>query len=206
MVTLDHIKPVYGFVDPAAGKTDLAMKRVRARSAIVIGGQDDLGRVFILHAWAERCSTEKLIEAMYRLTAQYDLKTLGVEANGLQALFSDAVIRDAKLAGKRLPVAPVYQPTRTEKDFRIRTTLQPLLANGKILIQPHMAELRLEIENFPMHPTKDLIDALASLCRLMPPKDPQLVRDGESEALARYLSNTGAPWEAVEAALMKGIA
>lgn len=205
MLTVDHIRPLYGFVDPAAGKTDQAMKRVRARSAIVIGGQDDLGRVFILHAWAARCPTEKLIDEMYSLTDRYQLKTLGVEANGLQALFSDAVIRDAKLAGRKLPVAPIYQPTRTEKDFRIRTTLQPLLSNGKVFVQPSMIELRQEIENFPMHPTKDLVDALASLCRLMPPKDPQLVRDNEAVALARYLQASGAPWPAVEEALLKGV-
>lgn len=199
--TLDELRPLYGFVDPAAGKHDAAVRRVRARSAIVVAGSCPLGRIFVLHAWAARVPTDVLISTMYNLHEQYKFKVLGVEANAMQSLFVDSIIRDAKLCGREIPFSPVFQPTNREKDYRIRNRLQPILGAGKLIIPVDFKELRTEIENFPMHPTKDLVDALASVVSLIPVKAPRRAQDEEAIALSKYLRNTGAPEHVVQAAL-----
>lgn len=199
--TIDELRPLYGFVDPAAGKADAAIRRVRARSAIIVVGGCQLGRIFVLHAWAARVPTDVLIDTMYTLHDQYRFKVLGVEANAMQSLFVDSIIRDARKCGKEIPFSPVFQPTNREKDFRIRSRLQPLFGAGKLFIPEEFKELRTEIENFPMHPTKDLVDALASAVSLMPVKAPRRAQDDEAIALAKYLRETGAPGHAVQDAL-----
>ena len=59
----------YAFCDPASGKT--ALKHAKARSAIVILAVDDLARLFVLHAWAARCPTDRLIDQILALAEQY---------------------------------------------------------------------------------------------------------------------------------------
>lgn len=187
--------PPYVFVDPHGGKRDISHRRLSSRAAIVVAQSDAVGRIFVRSAWAARCSTDELIARIYATNDRFHPKTIGIEANGLQALFGDAIMRDARLAGKRLPVTPVFQPTTQEKDFRIRTSLQPLIGAGRIFLigtDPGQLELRQEIVTFPQNPLKDLIDCLASVCRLMPVKQPQRVRDEEREKLLDYLRKTGA--------------
>lgn len=198
-IPLDALRPLYAFVDPARAKNDLAVRRVQARSAVVLVGADELGRVFVLDAWAERVSTDTLIERIYALNARWKPAAIGIEANAMQALFVDAIQRDARLANITLPATPVYQPTKQDKDFRIRSRLQTLIGSGRLFVPRQFKELRLEIENFPMHPTKDCIDALASAVAMLP----QTFRPQESEAraVARYLQATGAPGWAIREAL-----
>src|SRR5262245_6650925 len=95
-VTLDAIRPLYGFLDPHGGSdrtTATRLKKIASQAAIVVGGRDDRN-YYIVDAWAERCSTDDLIEKMYELTAKWKLKSLGGEDNGLAGLFYDAIQRD----------------------------------------------------------------------------------------------------------------
>lgn len=153
---------------------------------------DPLGRVFVMHSWAARVSTDKLMDEVFNVADRYAVRTFGVEANALQALFADAIVRDAKLRGKRLPLVPVMQPTHRTKVERVRSTLQPLMGNGRLFVQPHMHELRHEIATFPMNPRADLVDALASACRLLPPPPSRREYDAAREAKLRYLRSVGA--------------
>ena len=65
-IRLDELPERYGFVDPASSKKDGELKRIKARSAIVVVAPDWLGRVFVLDAWCGRVSTDHLIERMYK--------------------------------------------------------------------------------------------------------------------------------------------
>lgn len=200
---LDRIRPLYGFLDPSGPKRNVeGLRHVASRSAIVVGGADDLGRVFAIHAWAARCPTDELMERMVETCDRFRLKLLGCEENALAGLFADAVRRDAKLRQRVLPLVGVSQPSNVEKDYRIRTTLQPIIGNGRLFLlgnDPGMIELRNEIATFPMNLRKDLIDALASLCRLMPLKTARQSRNEEQEAYLRYLRESGAAPQVIEA-------
>lgn len=203
-IRLSDLPERYGFVDPASSKKGGELKMLKARSAIVVVTHDWLGRIFVLDAWGGRCSTDQLIERMYRAEETWKLRVLGGEANGLQELFQEAVQRDARLRGKRLPLRPVHQSTRVEKDWRIRTILQPIIANGRLFVRPDMTELRTEIASFPMSPLKDMIDALASAIKLIPPRVNRKERDSELEGLLAYLRKTGAPTQYIEEVARKG--
>lgn len=205
-IKLSDLGERYAFVDPASGKKDFELKRISARSAIIVIAQDWLSRVFVLHAWAKRCSTDELIEQMYATSDAFQPKVFGGEASGLQGLFQDAVMRDARYRGRHLPLKKVMQPTRIEKDYRIRTTLQPYLGNGRLFLRDDMTELKTELGGFPLTPLKDLVDALASAIRLIPPRQTRPEKHAEAEAYLAYLRKNGAPPHYIEeVARRKGI-
>ncbi len=203
----NQLSDAFAFLDPAGGKKDIHLRRLSSRSAICVGAADSLGRVFVLHAWAQRCSTDELIEKIYWVNRTFQPKVFGVEANGLAALFSDALARDAKYAGIRLPLVEVFQPSHQEKDFRIRTTLQPLVGHGRLFLDDSdlgQHELFHEIVTFPQNPVKDLIDSCASMCRLIPPPVIRARRDVETERLLKYLRSTGASEQQLKETARKG--
>lgn len=188
----------YAFVDPSGGKNRL--KRVAARSAVVVATMDHLERVFALYTWADRCSTERLVAKIIEVGTQFaPLKAFGVEANGLQSLFGDTLRTEVRRRGLRIPIVPVHQPTKIDKDFRIRTALQPVIAEGRLFLQPGHHELRAELSAFPMGRTKDLIDALASVVAMLPKRPRVERRTEELEARLRYLRASGAPASHIEA-------
>lgn len=195
---LDALTERYAFCDPASGKKERELKRIRARSAIVVVAQDSMSRIFVLHTWAARATTEELIEKMYEINDGFKPRVFGGESNGMQSLFQDAVIRDARLRGKHIPLQKVEQPTTTEKDTRIRHTIQPVIAAGRLFIRDDMTELKTEMEGFPLTPFKDLVDALASAIRLIPPTVTKPEKRAELDDLLDYLRATGAPPSYIE--------
>lgn len=203
-IKLEDLPDRYAFLDPASSKKDGELRRIKARSAIVVIAPDWLGRIFVLDAWAKRCSTDQLIEKMYATEETWKLRVMGGEANAMQELFQEAVMRDARLRGKRLPLRPVHQPTRIEKDWRIRTILQPVIANGRLFLRPDMTELRTEISSFPLSPIKDMVDALASAIKLVPPRAKKRNDDSELQNLLAYLRKTGAPAAVIEDVARRG--
>lgn len=181
------------FVDPAAGKRGAAqVKKTRARAAIVVVGQDVLTRNFVLHAWADRCSTDALIDKMLEVNKVYRPRVFGGEASGLQSIFQDSIIREARYKNLRLPLVKVFQPTNQDKDFRIRAALQQIVRQGRLFLQAHQVELASEIRAFPRGKLKDMIDALASAVMLLPQRPAAKQQDDSIQALASYLRETGA--------------
>lgn len=203
-IKLEDLPDRYGFVDPASSKKPQELRQVKARSAIVIVAPDWLGRIFVLEAWAKRCSTDELIEKMYAVEDTWKLRILGGEANGLQELFQEAVMRDARLRGKRLPLRPIHQSTRVEKNWRIRTILQPVIASGRLFMRADQGELRHEIASFPLSPLVDMVDALSSAIKLVPAKVTRRENDAEKENLLAYLRKTGAPAAVIEEVARRG--
>lgn len=188
--TLQELDKV-AFLDPAGGKGET--RRMSARSAILVIGQDQHHRIFVLHAWAARVPTQKLVESLFEINRNFRPRMFGGEADALQSLFQDAIKLIAHDRNETLPLVPVAHSTRLDKDFRIRTTLQPLIAEGRLILREDQHELLQELEGFPSFPTKDLVDALASACNLLPQKPLRKQKDDEANALADYLRKTGAP-------------
>src|SRR5262245_33487188 len=158
---LTHLVDTVAFCDPA-GRKRLELKRVRARAAIVVVSQDALGRVFVMHTWADRASGGQITDHIFRVQEAHHPRTFGIEANAMQTLFGDMVAREAQFKMRRVPLLPVIQPTNVDKDWRIRTALQPIIGWDRLFLQPDHYELRTELTTFPMNPLKDLVDALAS--------------------------------------------
>lgn len=190
---------VVSYTDPASGKRGAELKLTKARQAIITLGQDPLGRIFVLQAWAARETTERYMDEIFRTTRAYRPLVFGVEANGMQVLFGETLELRAKDLGLHFPMVPVYQPTNVKKEWRIRTGLQPILAHDRLFIPTTFTELRTEVMAHPNYPTCDLVDALETACRLLPPIPTQRSNDEEANGLAEYLRNSGAPASVIEA-------
>lgn len=184
---------VYSFCDPASGKS--VIKRVRARSSIVVIGADSINRIFVLMAWAGRPTTPILVKKLIDVGDRYKghLRRFGIEANAMQSLFADLVSSQAKELQRKIPFVPIMQPTKVDKDWRIRTTLQPLMNadSGRLFVHETHHELKSELLSFPMGATKDLVDALASAVRLVPRRVSSERSDEQQQALASYLRESG---------------
>ncbi len=199
-VALDALV-LYGFCDPAGSprkRAEAQLKRTRARSAVIVIGADALRRIFVLHAWADRCTPSALATKILETAAAWPVVQFGIESSAMQSLYVDMVQRDARLANLGLPLTAVAQPTGVDKDWRIRTALQPVIAGGRLFLLPGHDELRAEIGGFPSGATKDLVDALASAVALVPPAVARRDADDEAVALARYLRNSGAAPQYIE--------
>jgi len=184
------------FVDPSAGKTRL--KRQSARSAIACVASDGLDRIFVLDAWADRCSTEKLIDRMCWTYTTFAPSIIGVESNAMQELFPDTIMLLMKARGISLPLLPVHQPVGIDKDLRIRLILQPIVAFGRLFLQDGQIELEKEITAFPSGKLKDMIDSLASACKLLPARTAAKQKSDKYEALASYHRMVGTPPDQIE--------
>lgn len=182
------------FTDPSGGKNTAAqkLKRTSARSSIIVIGIDDICRIFVLYAWADRCPTDLYVKKIYEANTSFTPKLFGVEANAMQALFGDMLAREAKALKMRVPFVPVPQSTKVDKRWRIRTTLQPVIAEGRLFLQANQLELQAELATHPMAPTVDMIDALASAVALAPKRASRVVRDERVDALMDYLRRSGA--------------
>ena len=176
----------FAFCDPASGRQPV--KRVRAKSAIIVAGADFLNRIYVLYAWAARATTEALINKIIEVSNQYRVRAFGVEANAMQSLFADSVhLMALQKSNIKVPVVPVTQPTKITKEWRIRTIIQPVLADGRLFLMPNQYELENQITTFPMALTVDLVDALASVINMIPKRAVKQQQAKERQALADYL-------------------
>jgi hypothetical protein len=195
MLYLDTLLDIIAYSDPASGKQgDAQIKKTRARQAIVVVGQDQIGRVFTLEAWAGRVPTAEYVDQLIAIHQKWHPQRFGIEANAMQILFAETVQMIVESRGLVIPFEPVYQPTNVKKEWRNRTRLQPLTAHGRLFIQEMQLELRAELLGHPNYPTVDLVDALATACSMLPQRQRDNKRlDDDMQALAQYLRDTGAP-------------
>lgn len=194
------------FSDPAGPKRERSgsahLKRVKARMAIVAVGLTPLGHVVVLDAWADRATTVDFIAHLYDFWSRWHPSRIGIEEAAQQGLFIDSfdhIMRVTK--GQRLPIQGVPVPHGQEKDYRIRTTLQPLLSEGRLILHANQLDLLSELRSFPRGDLRDLLDALAYAVQMLPPfRGQKKAPDSDLEHYVAYLQASGAPFDAIRAA------
>ncbi len=191
---------IVAMCDPAGKKKGLSIKRVTARSAVVVVASDHLERVFAIYSWAARCTTSHLIDKIIWVAEQYKPSIFGIEANAMQSLFADSIQRIVELQQKKLPIHPVYQSTKVDKEFRIRATLQPVNTEDRMFVLAGEGgeSLNDEIETFPMAQTVDLVDCFAGAVSILPKRVPKAMKEYELQQLATYLKASGASSHTIE--------
>lgn len=188
---------IYAYADPAAGK-DSKNKAHGARQAIVVGARDGLDRWFFLLTWAGRETTSDFKEKILQTYEIYKPRLFGIEANGMQVLFGNLVREEAKIRFGRIKMIPIYQPTNVEKNFRIRTGLEPLIMQGKLFLLGESLEARIELRGFPTAQTKDIVDAMETCVRMAPKKPVSVMVDEEIKQYEKYLRSTRTPAHLIE--------
>jgi hypothetical protein len=185
---------IYCFCDPAAKpRPGITLKRVRARTAIIAIGTCSLQRIFVLEAWAEKCHPTRRAEKIFEVNECLHPRVFGYEANAMQEDACDLLGLEASRRGIALPLREVWQPTKVDKEWRIRQIVQPVVAEGRLFVQEHHVELLSELTTFPSGRTRDLVDALASAISLVPRRTIAQQTDSERVALAAWLRQRGVP-------------
>lgn len=183
---------IYGFADLAAGKDAREKKRRHARQVVVVGGRDWLNRWFWLHVWAGYLTATKFKDKILSVQEEYEPRRFGLEANGMQVLFGSLVREEARVRFGRIKMMAIYQPTNVEKNYRIRTGLEPVILQGRFFLQKKEIEARTELSGFPTAATKDIVDAMeACISQVAPKRQVKLAVNQEKEEYARYLRASG---------------
>lgn len=198
-INLNDITDYYMWLDPASGKRNTTIRAVRSRSALVVAGVDSLSRIWAVDARAGRWSTNEIVSNLLILCRKWKPLLVGYEAMGQQTLLEDPINDGAREAGIVVPLAPFTVSTKVDKNWRIRTSLQPLIGTGKLLVNRKLTELVHELTSFPMSSVNDLVDALASVCAVIPAPTSVNENYDEVKELAHYLRETGAPPSEIEA-------
>lgn len=197
-INIQDLPERYFFLDPAGKRRAEQLKKVRARAAIIGIAVDDLRRVFVIEAWAEKASALTIRDKVFSLNETWHPRAFGCEANAMQELYAEMLMLEAKRQNLSLPMTEVYQPTTIEKTFRIRTTLAPVVGFGRLFLREDQHELFQELTTFPMCQTFDLVDALASVCAMVPPASRNKQATHERDAHAKYLRESGYPAHLIE--------
>jgi hypothetical protein len=113
----------------------------------------------------------------------------------MQVLFGSLVRDEAKERFIETPkFIPITQPTKVKKPFRIRTGLEPVIAQHRLFLQSKINPLAMEIQGFPTAQTCDLVDCLETIINRVAPKflAPKQ-RNVKVEQYAKYLRETNCP-------------
>lgn len=185
------MQSTYAYLDEASGQTVKAGRT--SRSAIVCVGQDSLGRVIVLHAWAGRVKPTDIVDEVIRCHTIYHPKMFGVESNSNQNLFAQLLTELVYKNGVR-DFSPVYvrPPIDKTKIERIKNAIQPFMHSGRLVLRRNVHhDLQREIETFPTGQTNDLIDALAGVISLIPPVLEPKRDTAPQDAVKAYLRQAG---------------
>ena len=189
ITALEH----YGFADVAAKGKGRVLKKQSARQSIVVIAADHLSlpRIFVRFAWAGKLATTQFRDKILKTAVDYKPRRFGIEANGMQILFGDLVRDRAREQGIASRFVPIWVPTSVDKDYRIRTLLEPVINEGRLFVPENLTDLRIELRGFPTAATKDVIDALASAINLVPKRSSAQDKSDEIAELASYLRKAG---------------
>jgi len=195
------------FADPASPKKTsqnaAALKKVKARMAAVAVGLTPLGHIVVLDAWAEKATTIDFIDKLYEMWQRFSPSRIGIEEAAQQGLFIEAFDYIARtVKHQRLPIVGIPVPSNQEKEYRIRTCLQPIISEGRLVISSKHVELLSEIRTFPRGALKDLIDSLAYAVKMLPTfRGQRTPQKSETEQYIAHLRNSGANIDVINAAM-----
>ena len=140
-------------VDPAS-----AEKLKNDRNAITVTGTTPHGQAIVLEAWGKRCSPLEVIEKMFEIKTRWNPRVYGIEDVAYQKVLKHFVREEAKRRGLYLNIVPVKPGGRNKQHVR---GLQPIMATGRLYIDPTSHILRQELADFPLGEHDDVADSLA---------------------------------------------
>lgn len=185
----------YAYLDPASGRK--RAKNANARTAIVVMRFVPPAYYFSLFVWAARASTTEITEQVFSINSLFRPRAFGVEVAGQQYLLYSHLEDEARRRGIFLPLVEGKEYTDGAKDDRIRDTIQPLVIQGRFVVQTFQRDLRDELTTFPTGATKDIIDAASSCINMMPKPTPLRAKLDNRQAILDYLYQSGATQEVI---------
>lgn len=185
-----------GWVDPATDRR--GRNGGRSRTAIVVIGGDDLGRVFILQAYAGKDTPHHLMERIFAVNDLWRCQIFGIDATATQLMYAQMINKEARERNLNLRLKPTV--LHDDKLFRIDSMLRPLATTGRLFRiagDGGNVELKEEWTGFPSGQYKDILDSLACAVRLLPTALPAVMREMDKRQLVRYMERSGATQEQI---------
>ena len=170
-----HYKPddldiplnVFMSVDPA-----ISIEKTADYSAIVVGGFDNAGNIYILDIFRERVESKDLINQIFTMAETWRPRMVGIEETAFQKVMIYNLNDEMRARGLYLPVSGLKRDTSESKEMRIRA-LQPKYQSHNIYHpnkHAYLFDLEFELLRFPRGKTDDIIDAEADLLQIAYPK------------------------------------
>ena len=156
----------YCVVDPAA-----TYNPTSDYTAIVIGGKDKHGNLYVFDLWCGKEASTKWIKRCLDMCKKWNIRRVTLETVGFAKELKNTfkmVMEDS------YPVAVVdYSPKgKSGKKERIENGLQPLMMNSKLYVMPWMSKLEYVTEQFDFFPSEtvkddvpDAIQILNEICK-----------------------------------------
>lgn len=168
---------VIQLLDPGATKKPKDART--SRTACVVLATYHTGEQFFIRVQADYLSPTEIFDLVFDNVVRYkdDLMESYIEAQGgfklLGPLFED------EQAKRGLNANLMPYPALGDKDTRIRSNLQPFLAEEKLYVNEADYDLVMEeVRAFPQSYKKDILDAMASaIAKSIPPNSPEVTAE-----------------------------
>jgi phage terminase large subunit-like protein len=157
----------YVIVDPITAKPTSSTSK--DRGVVLVVGVDKAGTWYVLdYKLYDRAKEAELFHGIFEKCDRWSTSNVGWETVAYQLQGRYNLEEEAKRTGRRLRITEL-RPGHTKKDVRIRSLI-PYFERGQIFIKPWMSELLHELYRFPHGETKDILDALAYMIKMIPVK------------------------------------
>lgn len=145
---------ITGVVDPA-----MSEKMTDDDNAISIVGVTPRANCVVLEAWGKRCTPLELIDQTIKFKIKWNPRVFAIESVAYQKSLKWFVKDYADKKGIYLNVKTDIKPGGKGKPH-IRG-LQPIMATGRMYVNPTMHKLRDQLDQWPLGEHDDVADALA---------------------------------------------
>ncbi len=170
-----HYKPedidiplnIFMSVDPA-----ISVEQTADYSAIVVGGFDNNGNIYILDIFRGRVESKDLINQIFQMAEKWKPRMIGIEVTAFQQVLVYNLNDEMRARRIYLPVTGLKRDNSESKEMRIRG-LQPKYQSHNIYHPQRHAflfDLEFELLRFPRGKTDDIIDAEADLLQIAYPR------------------------------------
>ena len=146
-------------VDPAPAETITS-----DRNAISVVGVSPRNQMVVLESFAERCTPLTLIDKLVAFTKRYGPRKIGIEKATYQMSLKWFLQQRAEAEGIYSRIEPLKPGGKGKPHVR---GLQPLMAVGRLYINPSHMILRSEMADYPLGEHDDAVDCLALQLQLM---------------------------------------
>ena len=156
---------LFAVVDPAASVLSTA-----DFTAIVIGGKDEQGNLYLVDGAIGRWKSEDILRNLYKLLDRWNMHRCSIESvGGFKHL-----VEYVKAGFTRFRPITIFEfVPRGQKQVRISNALEPLVRNGKLYMMDWMfghPEIKKQFMFFPQQTTHDdFLDATATLAEIAKP-------------------------------------
>jgi predicted phage terminase large subunit-like protein len=164
---LDIPLNIFMSVDPA-----ISIEKTADYSAIVVGGFDNSGNIYILDIFRERVEAKDLINQIFTMAEKWRPRMVGIEVTAFQQVMVYNINEEMRARGIYLPISGLKRDTFESKEMRIRG-LQPKYQAHQIYHprkHAYLFDLEFELLRFPRGKTDDIIDAEADLLQIAYPR------------------------------------